>query len=218
MAGFVKELANADAFLGNLRTLPSFKRAQELQVKKIIDLVKRKKGVDEDMVTQSSEAFGRLVNFDEDQKQQFMDAMLDAFEETGKDKKRLELQDYTNMPYLIPKAVWQNIHSQTIVEKRVMVLCQWLEVLGLANPTESTIGAMTVVIHWPEWSVKAPAKSDMAQSHLFTKPLIRRATKTICMVSKTFRGPLYLPNSFQKLPMKLRQAFGKTTLGAIKFL
>ena len=43
MAGFVKELANADAFLGNLRTLPSFKRAQELQVKKIIDLVKRKK-------------------------------------------------------------------------------------------------------------------------------------------------------------------------------
>ena len=139
--------------------------------------MKNKKGVDEDMVTQSSEAFGRLVNFDEDQKQLFMDAMMDAFEGTGKQNKRLELQDYTNMPYLIPKAVWQNIHSQTMVEKRVMVLCQWLEVLGLANPTESTIGAMTVVIHWPEWSVKLPTKSDMAQSHLFTKPLIRRATE-----------------------------------------
>lgn len=212
MAGFVKELNNADAFLGNLRTLPTFKRAQEMQVQKIIDLVKGKKRVDEDLVEQSSEAFGRLVNFDENHKRLFMDAVMDAFEASGNKQKRSELQDYTNMANQIPKAVWQNIQSQTILEKRVLVLCQWLSLLGLVNPSESTIGAMTVIIHWPEWSAKTPTKPEMAQCHLHTKPLVRSSLKAMCT---TFRGPLYLPDSFQKLPLKLRQVFGKTMLGAI---
>ena len=216
MAGFAKELSNVDAFLGNLKSLPSFKRAQELQVQKILDLVNKKR-TNEEMVAQSSEAIQRLVNFEEDHKQQFIGALMDAFEASLNQKRNVELQDYTNMANQIPKAVWQNLLSQTIMEQRILVLCNWLSMLGLVNPTEATIGAMTVLCHWPEWSALTPTKQQMAQAHLMVKPLMKRTLKATC-TAKQARGPLYLPDSFQKLPLKLRQAFGKVMLGAIKFL
>ena len=69
MAALVKQLLEADGFLHNVQSLPSFRRVQELQFQKLKDYM-NKKTIDDQSFAESSHAVEKMKHFDQQQKQQ----------------------------------------------------------------------------------------------------------------------------------------------------
>ena len=74
MVALVKQLLEADGFLHNVQTLPSFHRVQELQLHKLKDYM-NKKTIDDQSFAESSHAVDKMRHFDQEQKQQSSNAL-----------------------------------------------------------------------------------------------------------------------------------------------
>ena len=125
MAALVKQLLEADGFLHNVQTLPSFHRVQELQLHKLKDYMK-KKTIDDQSFAESSNAVEKMKHFDQEQKQQLQQCIVDAYDRSLTTKRNKELQDYVNMPFMFPTNVWKEMYSHTTLEKRIFLTCTWL--------------------------------------------------------------------------------------------
>lgn len=212
MAALVKQLIGVDEFLSNLQSLPSFHRVQEVQLEKLMTSMKQKL-MDDQGFTETSKAAEEMKHFDEDQKRQLMQSIVDAYDRSNSLRKNKELQDYTNMPYVFPERVWKEMNSQTVLVKRIQIVCEWLQRIGLKNPSETSLGAITVICNWQEWSQQLPSRRDQAENHMNMKPSIRKIMKACGCYCK---GPVFLPSSFQDLPAAIRKVFGAQTLGKSK--
>ena len=127
--------------------------------------------------------------------------------------KNKELQDCVNMPFMFPTNVWREMYSHTTLEKRMLLTCTWLARIGLKNPSEASLGAITVVCNWREWSQQLPPRRTMAEDHMKMKQLAKKYLKaSVC----SCKGPLMLPRSFQNLPEAIRTVFSEQTLGKFK--
>ena len=111
MAALVKQLLEADGFLHNVQTLPSFHRVQDLQLQKLKDYM-NKKTIDDQSFAESSHAVEKMRHFDQEQKQQLQQCIVDAYDRSFAAKKYKELQDYVNMPFMFPTNVWKDMYSQ----------------------------------------------------------------------------------------------------------
>ena len=212
MAALVKQLLEADGFLHNVQTLPSFHRVQDLQLQKLKDYM-NKKTIDDQSFAESSHAVEKMRHFDQEQKQQLQQCIVDAYDRSFAAKKYKELQDYVNMPFMFPTNVWKEMYSHTTMEKRIFFTCTWLARIGLRNPSEASLGAITVVCNWREWSHQLPPKRTMLEEHMKMKQLAKKYLKAnVC----SCKGPLILPTSFQNLPEAIRTAFSGQALGKFK--
>lgn len=212
MAALVKQLVGVDEFLSNLQSLPSFHRVQELQLEKLMTSIKQKV-MDDQGFAETSKAAEEMKHFDKDQKRQLLQSIVDAYDKSDRLRKNKELQDYTNMPYMFPASVWKEMNSQTVLVRRMHIACEWLQRIGLKNPSETTLGAITVVCNWQEWSEQLPSKRAQANDHMNMKPAIRKILKA----GECYRkGPVFLPRSFQDLPAAIRKVYCGQTLGKFK--
>lgn len=67
-----------------------------------------------------------MKHFDQQQKQQLQQCIVDAYDRSMSTKKNKELQDYVNMPFMFTTKLWKEMYSQTTLEKRMFLICAWL--------------------------------------------------------------------------------------------
>ena len=166
-------LVAGQKFLEGLRSLPSYKDAQQKQLRALL----KQLGSVTDLTTgQSGKILSMLDEklWDHESLQQLRQQIADKTEQIpGEAQGRRSLQDFVELPNYLTDSLWQTLlDRKTSGQEALELVCQHAALLGLRLPSESTMAMLLTLAYQGQ----ALAMSGKAKFHLQQKqkPLIRK--------------------------------------------
>lgn len=210
-----RQLTAADKFLTNVKTLPSFPKIEKQQFDKLRLMVADAK-LDEEQCAKIAEIVLELKAFSLKTKESLLQCLADSCSEPKPAKKASkatgpsDTQDYSCLHRFLPRSVWKDMDGQ--VFERMHSLCRLAAKLGLWNPTEKTVGTLTVLVFWKEWqqvSLQAVEKYKTYQAYRLD---IRAVLKEYQHEAVQELRLVELPKFFSELPDSRKKILGKECL------
>ena len=149
MAGaFEKAMVAGQKFLEGLRSLPSYKDAQQKQLRALL----KQLGSVTDLTTgQSGKILSMLDEklWDHESLQQLRQQIADKTEQIpGEAQGRRSLQDFVELPNYLTDSLWQTLlDRKTSGQEALELVCQHAALLGLRLPSESTMAMLLTLAY-----------------------------------------------------------------------
>lgn len=214
---WIRSLQASDRFLGQIRRLNSFGASECKQVGHLSRQVQNLQGLKLEETPNMLAAVNACQFYSQESKDSLLQSIVEKTDAaTDSTIKETKLQDYTNLSRFLPEKVMKYILDPNLPTCEVLCLiCQWASVLGLKRPTEGTVGTLTCLAHWKEWS-----KNDIssASKHIMLQKCKKEIKEHLAHFTEVCKTPSHfhlqkLPDGFADLPVELQGHFAGEYLG-----
>ena len=221
---FSRSLKAMDDFLGQIRQLASSKEVEARQVTSLCQSLEKKCKITTEDGASMLACLNNCKHVSEEARQSLMKAiiaktsseMIESGEDLNEENSvQRKLQDYTGLCSFLSPQVWKLIMEPSRPAcDALSLICQWAAVLGLAQPSEGTMGVLTAIANYKSWcsfSVSNAAKYKVLQS--YKKPIREHLVFFNKQLSKRSPRLQRLPATFDDLPECLKEHFANEPLG-----
>lgn len=215
----IRNLKATDAFLGQVKRLPS---AEEIQRKRVEIITHGIAALWLDATDASSlsEAINSCENLSGDSKETLLHSvsvvLSDVLPEdcdaghVSSRKAYSKGQDYSNLVHYIPESLKDMLSSERSPADCLLALSYHCHCLGLLRPSEKTCAIMTLLCFWHKWKDGPPSEHTKYLVNQLAKPFIRQH-----LVYYQRQNPVVatqqlsvLPKRVDRAPVWVRKLFG----------